>query len=295
MRIEIIDACCKDVIEENPPYEALASGFRFLEGPAWDHQKSILYFSDIQGNAIYTYNKSFGVSLFRVNSYLANGNTLDKQGRLITCEHGTSRVTRTSDDGTYEVLASHYKDKELNSPNDIIVKSNGMIYFTDPTPGRMPRVGIPRKQELSFQGVYMLDPVGKDITLLTDMFSKPNGLCFSNDEKKLYVDDTDKAEIWVFDVKGDGTIHNEKLFAKLEGSGMGVADGMRFNKDGILFCTGQDGVHIYTDNGKCIGKIHSPEIVTNIAFGGEDMLTLFMTATTTLYAMKLKQVGNKLY
>ena len=295
MRIEIINDSCRDVINEVPYYKALSSCFRFIEGAAWDHKKSILYFSDIQGNALYTYSETLGVSLFRANSYLANGNTLDRQGRLITCEHGTSRVSRTNHDGTYEVMVSHYEGKGLNSPNDVVVKSNGMIYFTDPAPGRRARVGIPREQELSFQGVYMVSPESKSLTLLSDRFSLPNGLCFSLDEKKLYVDDTDTSEIWVFDVSNDGLLSNEKLFAKLEGSGSGVADGLKFNSKGILFCSAQDGVHIYNTDGTCIGKIHSPEVITNFTWGGEDMCTMFLTGTTTLYAIRVKQPGNRLY
>ena len=291
----IIDKSFERLIDVGETILPLADGFRFLEGPAWHHVDEKLYFNDIQGNAIYCREQDGRIALFRPNSYLANGNTLDRRGWLLTCEHGTSRVTRTAPDGTYEVLASHYDGKELNSPNDIVVKTDGRIYFTDPNPGRMPRVGIPRAQELPFQGVYMLEPDSGKPTLLVDYLSKPNGLCFDADERHLYVNDTDTAKIHRFPVRDDGTIGEGEVWAQLAGTGKGVADGMKFDSEGNLYCSGPDGIHVYNNQARCIGKILTPEVCANFTWGGEDFRTLFMAATSTLYALRVKCPGKPLF
>ena len=165
-----------EIVGSGSALERVASGFRFLEGPVWNPYEKTLIFSDIMGNGLFKKDPDDSISIFRENSYLANGNTYDRSGRLLTCEHGTSRVTRLEKDGSMSVLAAHYQGRELNSPNDIIVSRDGSVYFTDPMPGRMARVGIPREQELDFQGVFRIDPEGT-LHLLVDDFSKPNGLC----------------------------------------------------------------------------------------------------------------------
>ena len=212
--IETHDERMNEILDPGMVLEKVAGGFRFLEGPVWDPFKKTLIFSDIMGNGLFRKDHNDTITVYRENSYLANGNTYDRTGRLLTCEHGTSRVTREELDGSTTILASHYDGKELNSPNDIVVARGGSIYFTDPTPGRMGRVGIPREQELDFQGVFRIDPDG-NLQLLVDDFSKPNGLCFSNDERYLYVNDTDHQHIRRFQVNDDGNLSNGVLWVEL--------------------------------------------------------------------------------
>ncbi len=293
IQLEIYDQRLEEIIDKEAELETLASGFRFLEGPAWHPVRNTLLFSDIMGNGLYCWNEKAGITLFRGNSYLANGNTYDPDGHLLTCEHGTSRVTRTRENGDYEVLASHYQGQELNSPNDIIAKRDGSIYFTDPNPGRCTRVGIPREMELPFQGVYRVDPIDRSVTLLVDDFSKPNGLCFSLDEKHLFINDSDRQHIRVFEVQNDGSLANGRLWAELRGAGCdpGVADGMKCDARGNLYCSGPGGVHIFDSQGTCLGRILTPEVAANFTWGDNDLCCLFLTATTSLYRLRMHVPG----
>ncbi len=204
---------------------------------------------------------------------MANGNTYDLEGNLLTCEHATSRVTRTKADGTYEVLVSHYNDRQLNSPNDIVVKNDGTIYFTDPNSGRGAGYGVPRQQELSFQGVYRLNPEDRSLILLVDDFSKPNGLCFSLDETLLFINDTDRQHIRVFDVQEDGTLTNGRIWAELAEAGKerGGADGMKVDSEGNLYCSGPGGIHIFDPGGAFLGRILTLEFPANFTWGDEDL------------------------
>jgi gluconolactonase len=297
VRLDLRDDRIRQIIDGDAAIDQVATGFRFLEGPTWHPYQKYLVFSDILANGIYRWSEQDGVSLFRANSYMANGNTYDLQGNILTCEHATSRVTRTKPDGTYEVLVSHYHGKQLNSPNDIVVKSDGTIYFTDPTSGRSAGYGVPREQELSFQGVYRFNPADRSLILLVDDFSKPNGLCFSLDEKLLFVNDTNRQHIRVFDVKGDGTLTNGRLWAELPEAGKdpGVADGMKMDTAGHLFCSGPGGIQIFDENAACLGRILTPEGAANFIWGDEDMCSLFMTATTSLYRLRVNVPGRKLF
>lgn len=292
--IDTHDTRMSEIFDAKGELEKVAGGFRFLEGPVWHPLDKTLIFSDIMGNGLYRKGQDDKISLFRENSYLANGNTYDREGRLLTCEHGTSRVTRLEKDGSVSVLASHYQGKELNSPNDIVVKSDGSIYFTDPNPGRMPRVGIPRPQELAFQGVFRIDPQG-ELTLLVDDFSKPNGLCFSNDEKYLFVNDTDHQHIRCFEVKDDGTLGPGRLWADLYGNEQGVADGMKFDTRGNLYCSGPGGIQVFDDEATLIGRLMTPEVAANFTWGDEDLCSLYMAATTSLYRLRVKVPGKALF
>ncbi len=297
VQFDIRDERFSQMIDTTAELKKIASGFRFLEGPIWHPYKKYLMFSDIMGNGIYRWSEQEGVVLFRTNSYMANGNTYDRAGNMLTCEHAASRVTRTKEDGAYDVLASHYHGKELNSPNDIVVKSDGSIYFTDPASGRSARVGVPRTQELSFQGVYKLNPDDKSLTLLVDDFSKPNGLCFSLDEKLLFINDTDRQHIRVFDVQEDGTLTNGRLWTELPEAGKdpGVADGMKIDREGNLYCSGPGGIQIFDNNAVCLGRILTPEFPANFTWGDDDMCSLFMTATSSLYRLRVKVSGRKLF
>jgi gluconolactonase len=230
-----------------------------------------------------------------------NGMTFDNDGRLIVCEHVTSSVVRMDPDGTgsgREVLATHYEGRELNSPNDVVVKSDGAIYFSDPTYGRMPGFGIEREQDLDFQGVYRIAPGGGDPQLLVDDFDQPNGLCFSTDESLLYINDTTRAHIRVFDVAADGTIANGRVLADGIGSGdlaIGdLVDGMKLDERGNVWVTGPGGVCVFDAQGEHIGTVEVPENVGNVNWGGPDWNQLFIPATTSVYRIQCKVSGNRL-
>lgn len=185
---------------------------------------------------------------------------------------------------------------QLNSPNDIVVASNGAIYFTDPASGRTHNFGIPREQELDFQGVYRIDPSG-ELTLLVDDFVKPNGLCFSADEKQLFVNDTDRQHIRCFDVTKEGLLENGRIWAELirAGEDVGVADGMKFDTEGYLYCSGPGGIQIFDNEANLIARILTPEQAANFAWGDDDLCSLYLTATTSLYRLRMKIPGRRLF
>jgi gluconolactonase len=275
-----------------PVAEQIASGFKFTEGPVWYANQDALVFSDIIGNTMYRWSESDGVAVLRRPSYMANGNCRDQQGRLLTCEHATSRVSRTELDGSYQVLATHFEGLELNSPNDIVVRRDGSIYFTDPNSGRGEAYGVARTQELEFQGVYRCDASTGELTLLVDDFSKPNGLCFSLDESVLFVNDTDRQEVRAFDVLPDGTVENSRVWAKVDGDAPGVADGMKIDSEGNVYCCGSGGIHVLDATGTPIGIIEVPEIAANFTWGGPDLTTLFITATHSIYRTRMDIPGH---
>lgn len=266
--------------------EKLAGGFRFTEGPVWD-ARGFLLFSDIPADTLFRWTPGGKAEVFRQPSGHANGNTLDRQGRLVTCEHDR-RVSRTENDGIVVTLADRFEGKRLNSPNDLVVKSDGSIYFTDPP------YGLPNQQEgkeLDFNGVFRISPRGEVVLLVRD-FARPNGLTFSPDEKKLYVNDSQKGHIRVFDVQADGLLSGDRVFAELKAPGKkGVPDGMKVDRTGNVYCTGPEGVWIFAPTGALLGKIIPPEVPANIAWGGSDYKTLYLTAQKGLYQVRLKVAG----
>jgi gluconolactonase len=283
-----------DLIGPEAELECLISGFQFLEGPAWHPVEGHLTFSDIPANRLYRWNAVEGVSVFRQPSHMANGNTYDRQGRMLTCEHATSRVTRTEPNGSVHVIASHYQGLELNSPNDIVVKSDGCIYFTDPNFGRRPgRVGLPRPQQQPCQGVYRFDPIAQTLTRVADDFENPNGLCFSLDERRLFVNDSPRGHIRIFDVLADGGLADGRVWADLSGDGPGVPDGMKFDSEGHLFCCGPGGIHIFDGAAVCLGVIRMPEQTANFTWGDDDLRSLFITASTSLYRLRVRVPGRR--
>ena len=232
-----------------------------------------------------------GVEVFRQPSNMANGNAYDSQRRLITCEHATSRLVRAEPDGAMTVLASHFEGKELNSPNDVVVKSDGTIYFTDPIFGRVEYYGVPREQELGHQGVYRVNPDGSDLTLLVSDFSQPNGLTFSLDESQLFVNDTPNGHIRVFEVEANGNISNSRVWAEVTGEGEGVPDGLKKDSGGNVYTTGPGGIHVFAPDGASLGVMHVPEGLANFNWGGDDFRTLFATASTSLYRTRVITPG----
>ena len=295
MKAEIRDPRFTELLDPEQDIERLLTGFDFTEGPVWNPVDRSLIFSDILGNSIYRWTQDSGLQTLRRNSYMANGNAYDLQGRILTCEHATSRLTRTdfSVDGELEILATHHDEMELNSPNDVVCKRDGTIYFTDPNSGRSENFGVPRPQQLDFQGVYRLDARDLGLVPLVDDFSKPNGLCFSLDEKQLFVNDTDHGHIRIFDVADDGTLHNGQVWAELDEVGIGVADGMKIDSSGNLYSTGPGGIHIFDADAKYLGIVHTPEQATNMAWGDSDLQSLYITATTSIYRLRTLIPGHK--
>jgi gluconolactonase len=287
----------RELVDEGAEVEQVATGFTFTEGPIWMPDGS-LHFSDMPADKRRRWHPDEGVEVLRDPSNKCNGMTLDNDGNLIVCEHVTSSVVRERPDGTREVLASHWGSSELNSPNDVIVASDGSILFTDPTYGRMPGFGIERAQELDFQGVYRIPPDGGDLQLLIDDFKQPNGLCFSPDESLLYVNDTERAHIRVFDVGAEHALSNGRVLAEGIGDGDlakgGLVDGMKLDERGNVYVTGPDGVWVFAPDGEHLGLIRVPEGVGNINWGGEDWRTLYMPSTTSVYRVATKVSGNRL-
>jgi gluconolactonase len=284
-----------ELLEEDVEVERLASGFEFTEGPLWNAEEGYLLFSDMPGDVMRRWWEESGVvEEVRKPSNMSNGLTYDNEGRLVACEHATSRLTRTESDGTITTIASHYQGKELNSPNDVVVKSDGSIYFTDPPFGRAPYFGVERPQELDFQGVYRVVPESGEPELLADDFEGPNGLCFSPDESLLYVNDTPRMHIRVFDVGRDGTIENGRVFFVQEGTGEGKPDGMKTDEQGNVYCTGPGGIWVISPEAEHLGTIRVPEKANNLNWGGPDWNTLYITASSSIYRVPTRIRGNRL-
>ena len=292
MNLDLHDVRVVELVEFNADLVQVATGFQFTEGPIWHPQQQSLIFSDIINSALYQWSYAKGVTLFRSPSHRANGNAYDHDGRILSCEHATSRVTRANGTGDVEVLATHFEGKELNSPNDIVVHQSGAIYFTDPPYGRTARFGIEREQELEIQGVYRLDPTTNELTLLADDFYTPNGLCFSLDQRQLLVNDTELRHIRIFDVEDDGTLANGRLFAETIGNGPGKPDGMKIDQQGNVYCCGPGGIHLFDPDGICLGVVQMPERTTNFVFGDTDLCSLYITATTSIYRLRTKIPGH---
>ena len=295
MYVEIRDQRFRQVVGSDAPVEELATGFDFIEGAVWNHVEAFLIFSDMPGDVMRKWTAADGIQVFRQPSNMANGNTYDLQGRLITCEHATSRVTRTEHDGSITVLASHYDGKELNSPNDVIVKSDGSIYFSDPSFGRMEYYGVLREAELDVRGVYWLEPDSGDLTLLVDDFDQPNGLTFSLDERHLFINDTMRAHIRVFDVTADGGLFNGRVWAELTGERDGLADGMKIDSEGNLYTAGPGGIQVFAPDATCLGVIYVPQGVANFTWGDADLCSLFINAGTSLYRTRVNVPGRELF
>jgi gluconolactonase len=289
-----------DLVDPNVEVEQLGTGFTFTEGPIWNPEGSFLLFSDMPADTRRRWDEQGGVRVVASPSNKGNGMTIDADGRLIVCEHSTSSVARMDPDGTgsgREVIASHYEGKELNSPNDVIVHSDGSIYFSDPTYGRMPGFGVEREQELDFQGVYRIPPGGGDTQLLVDDFGQPNGLCFSPDESLLYINDTDRAHIRVFDLQGDGTLANGRMFAENIGTASlekgDLVDGMKSDERGSIWLTGPQGVWVLSPDGEHLGVVQIPESVGNLHWGGPGWKWLFVCASNGLYRFETKVAGRR--
>lgn len=262
--------------------ERLWTGGRWLEGPAYSAAGRYVVWSDIPSDRILRWDEtSYQVSVFREPAGNTNGHTLDEQGRLVSCEHGNRRVTRTEHDGSIRVLADGYNGGRLNSPNDVVVSSDGAVWFTDPAYGiDSDYEGYKGSIEVGGCHVYRISPAG-ELTVVADDFNRPNGLAFSNDGSLLYVTDTEEATIRVFTVDGD-KLSGGELFAEC---GNGAFDGIRLDSEGRVWGAAADGVHVYHPDATLLGKLLVPETVSNLCFGGPKRNRLFLTATTSLYSV----------
>jgi gluconolactonase len=278
----------EDLKEPGEP-ERIATDMQFTEGPVW-HPAGYLLWSDIPPGIIYRWAEGQEKAVWREPSGNSNGLTWDRQGRLIACEHGNRRVSRTEADGSVVTLADRYQGKRLNSPNDVVVKSDGSIYFTDPP------YGITREEdrELDSQGVYRIAPDGT-LTLLVNDFERPNGLAFSPDEKVLYINDSARKHIRAFDVQPDGTLTNGRVFAEMDPNKPGSPDGMKVDVQGNVYCTGAGGLNVFAPTGRWIGLIELPEIPANVAWGGPENTWLLLTARTSVYRVRMKVAGVKVF
>ena len=296
---EILDPRFGNLIDPVAFLEKLHGGNRWAEGPVWFADQRCLIWSDIPNDRMLKWDDETGaVSVFRAGVANPNGGTRDREGRLITCEQGGRRVVRTEYDGQLTVLADSYQGKRLNSPNDVVVKSDGSIWFTDPNYGIISEyVGRRAAQEQTGCHVYRIAPDTGKITVVADDFSMPNGLAFSPDESLLYISDsgflTDHSaphHVRSFEVKGDG-LGRSQVFAVID---PGIPDGFRIDVAGNLWISAWDGVQCHTPQGELIGKIRVPEMVANLVFGGPRNNRLFITATTGVYAVYLNVTGVRL-
>jgi sugar lactone lactonase YvrE len=293
--IQVLDASFERLIDPNAPVQNIATGFAFTEGPVWNSRDQHLIFSDIPNDTMYVWTAADDHKVFRHPSSQGNGNTFDRQGRLLTCEHANRRVSRTGLDGSIETLASHYDGKRLNSPNDVISASNGDVYFSDPPYGLRQPDGSFKGQELPYSGVFHWSAATGRLTLLVDDFERPNGLALNAQETQLYICDTEHHHVRVFDLGADGALHHGRVCAELiHGEVSGRADGMKLDVEGNLYVAGNtaEGIWVFNPSGQLIGFIGVGEAAANLAWGGGDWRTLYVTARTSVYRVPLNVAGQ---
>ena len=278
-----------------PTVQQIATGLGFTEGPVWDARRKRLIFSDIPGNTVYQWTEQNGHTVLRQPSNNTNGNTIDLQGRLVSCEHSGRRVSRLDDGGGgLTVLASHFEGKQLNSPNDVICSTQAEIIFTDPPYGLKQPDGSFAKGELDFSGVYRLSGDG-NLSLLVADFVRPNGLLLDASERRLFICDTHNHHVRVFDMAGDGILSNGTVFAMLNyEETQGRPDGIKTDTQGNIYVAGgtKEGVWVFNPEGALIGLIGVGENPANLAWGGDDWRTLFVTARTSVYRIELTVAGQ---
>lgn len=287
---DIIRPEFRDLIHSNMGLARLSSGHRWTEGPVWFPAHNLLLFSDIPHARIYQWTEGGGASVYRQQSEYSNGNTRDPNGRLVTCHHGSRSVVRTEHDGTRQVIAESYMGKRLNSPNDVVVRSDGSIWFTDPTYGILSDLEghqATPEQEGSF--VYRASPDGQALSAVVTDFVQPNGLAFSVDENRLYIAESGSSHdpevpsvLRAFDVDTDGNLSGGQEFATIDN---GLPDGLRVDRHDNIWCSAADGVHVFSKAGDLLGKILVPETVANLTFGGTRGNMLFITASTSVYSI----------
>lgn len=285
---KIFDDAFRNAILGNVNLQRISTGHLWTEGPVWFPSHNCLLFSDIPNEKIYRWFPDGVVSIFRDKSNYANGHTRDLDGRLVSCQHGSRSLTRTEHDGTITTLANSYDGKKLNSPNDVVVKSDGTIWFTDPTYGILSNYeGYKSDRDQAANYVFCLNPKNDELLPVASKFNQPNGIAFSPDEKLLYVAESGNSHdpnvetvLRVFGVNEDNTLGNGRVFAEIT---LGIPDGLRIDTEGRIWVSGADGVNCYSPEGVLLGKILVPEVVSNLTFGGPRGNILFITATTSVY------------
>jgi gluconolactonase len=287
--VEVRDERIREVFGETEVV-ALQGGFQFLEGPVWRAERRQLVFSDMAGDCLWALDAAGRIAPYRQPSRKANGNTVDRAGRLITCEHATSRVVREEADGRLTILASTYAGRELNSPNDVIVSPDGTVLFTDPTFGRQEFFGVPRPESQEVRAVYAVDPAVGVVRRVCDGFEQPNGLCLAPGGDYLYVNDTARGHIKRF-AFGDGAARAGVVWAEVTGQGEGSPDGMKADAAGRVFCTGPGGLHVFAPDGTALGVLRVPAPIANFAWGDEDLRTVYLCGGSTLFRARTLTPG----
>jgi gluconolactonase len=290
--LEVRDPRFTTVVGSDPAVEQIATGCLFTEGPLWHPGGRYLLWSDMPDDHLRRWSAADGVTTFRKPCNKSNGLAWDRQGRLLVCEHASSQVTRTEPDGRIVPIATHFQGKQLNSPNDIVCAGDGGVYFTDPPYGRAEYYGVPRPQELAFQGVYRVGDGPTTPVLLVDDFDRPNGLCFSLDGRRLFVNDTARQHIRVFDLKAGGGLAGGRVWAETRGEGPGAPDGMKLDSQGNIYCCGPGGIHVFAPDATALGVLRMPEYTANMAFGDDDLRSLYVTASTSVYRVRVRVPGS---
>ncbi|MEO1250444.1 MAG: SMP-30/gluconolactonase/LRE family protein [Pseudomonadota bacterium] len=294
--IEVFDSSMGALLLPDSKLVKHCTGCIWSEGPVYFAEGDYLLWSDIPNNRMLRWSDADGMSVFREPANFTNGHTRDLRGRLVSCEHGGRRISRTEEDGSITVLVDNYQGKKLNSPNDLVVKSDGTIWFTDPPYGILSNhEGYQADSELGANYVFRFDPESKDISIVADDFDKPNGICFSPDESLLYIADTGASHdpngphhIRVFDVVDGKSLANGRLFADIE---PGLADGFRVDIHGNVFTSSEDSIQVFEPGGHRLGKIMVPEKIANCTFGGPDKNRLFIAASSSIYSIMLNTAG----
>jgi len=294
---EVLDPRFAPCIKASATVEKLFEGCRWAEGPAYFAAGRYVVWSDIPNDRMLRWDEATGVTgIFRHPAGYSNGNTVDRQGRLVSCEHGGRRLSRTEHDGTITLIADRYDGDRLNSPNDVVVKSDGSIWFTDPAYGiDSDYEGHKAESEIGACHLYRVDPESGTVEIAADDFDRPNGLAFSPDERRLYVSDTGSEKpkhVRAFDVADDGTLSGGEIFAECT---VGGFDGFRVDAEGRIWTSAGDGVHCLDPDGTLIGKVLVPEPVANVVFGGLKRNRLFICATASLYSIMLPVNGDKTF
>jgi len=281
------------LVSADAPLERIHHGMSFGEGPVWNRRDGTFFWVDIVGDTIYRWKPGAGAEVFIRPSTKANGLTFDKEGRLCVAGWASRSVWRVEGDGSVTTLASHYRGKRINSPNDIVVRSDGAIYFTD-SPGALYNVGMASEdlqQYLDFQGVFRISPDGAKLDAVVSDTVYPNGLAFTPDESVLYVNDTRLGEIRAYDMRADGSCGPMRRFHKLTGSEPGIADGMKVDREGNVYCTGPGGIHVIGRDGKLLGRIRIPDHCTNMAWGDADWRSLYVTTYGSVFRTRVNVPG----
>ena len=287
MKIESYREEFTRLIDPEITIEKIADGFSFTEGPIWDHANNRLLFSDIPSNKIFSWSADLGVSIYRSPSNFSNGLTFDLHGNLVACEHQSRSISLQTGTNKVVSLANSYKGKKLNSPNDVLTAKDGSILFSDPIYGLRVGMGGPAEQELPFQGVFRLPPNSSQLELITDTFERPNGLVLSPDEKHLFIGDTVRQHIRVFDISKDWGISGGQVWAELwDDEFVGRPDGMKVDIHGNLFSTGPGGIWVLDKKADLLGRIFLPDKTSNLAWGDQDRKSLFITSSSTIYRIR---------